>query len=480
MSISEEQWPILAEALARHMPTFRSLTRVRRLTAGASLETYRLDVELDSGAAQLALRRTPGGTAKLSDNATPSLETEARLLQVARDHGVPEPQVHFVLKELDGLGQGFLMEWVNGETLGRRIVRSDALAEVRPKLARQCGEILGRIHSIDVAATGLQPLLDEIASNELIAATVTKYQSFDVPRPMLDYTARWLLSHVPMPSAPRLVHNDFRNGNLIVTPEGIAAVLDWEHACLGNPMRDVGYLCCNSWRYGRGELPVGGFGSYDDLAGGYEAVTGSRPDREQVRYWQLFASFWWAVGCMELANQHRSGRSRSVERLAIGRRVSECEIDCVNILIPGPVEIDEPAPVSTEFADPQELLESVTEFLRQEVSGGSDARLAYLAKVAGNSLDIVSRELRMGSHAAIQEQAGLERLLGHSGDLEALRRELCEAIRSGGVRLHEPKLANHLRRTVAMQITIDQPLYWGMPKSLSNAASQKSASENLE
>ena len=58
------------------------------------------------------------------------------------------PAVRHVLKPADGLGQGFIMDFVAGETLGGRIVRDPRFAEVRPKLARQCGEILARIHAI--------------------------------------------------------------------------------------------------------------------------------------------------------------------------------------------------------------------------------------------------------------------------------------------------------------------------------------------
>lgn len=461
MSLQEEHWPVLADALGRHLPQFRSLKNVTQLTAGASLETYRLDVELENGLAALALRRTPGGAAKLSDRATPSLEVEAKLIQVAREHGVPEPRVHFVLDESDSLGQGFVMEWLEGETLGGRIVRSEALADARPRLARQCGEILGRIHSIEITSTGLKPFLIEVASEDLISGTVDKYDSFDVRRPMLDYAARWLLDHVPTRKENRLVHNDFRNGNLIVRPDGIVAVLDWEHAYVGDPMRDLGYLCCNSWRFGRADLPVGGFGNYDDLFAGYESVTAVAPDPQEVRYWQLFASFWWAVGCMELATQHRTGQARSVERLAIGRRVSECEIDCANLLIPGAASTEEPASLPAHFADSHELLESVTEFLRNEGSKVCDSRFGYLARVAANSLDIVDRELRLSASASAQERQGLEQLLGHSGELEMLRYELCGAIRSGEIGLSDPKLADHLRQTVSMQIAIDQPRYWG-------------------
>lgn len=465
MSLDADQQASLSEALSKHVAGYRALASVDRLTAGASLETYRLEVELDGGPATLAMRRTPGGAVKLSASWTPRLETEAQLMLVAREHDVPGPKIHFVLEEVDNLGHGFVMEWLEGETLGRRIVQSEALAEVRPRLAYQCGEILARIHSIDVAATGLEPLLHKSMPEDLITRTVAQYEAYDVARPMLDYTARWLLDHIPRCDQPRLVHNDFRNGNLIVSPNGIVGVLDWEHAFLGDPMRDLGWVCNNSWRFGRHDLPVGGFGTYEDLFAGYEATSGIKVDPEHVRFWELFGSFWWAVGCMELANQHRLGMERSVERLAIGRRVSECEIDCVNILIPGPVIATEPIRKASEFADVEELLGSVSEFLRGEVAAVGDARLGYLAKVAANTLSIVAREIRLGPPFLEQEQVGLEQLLGRSGPVGQLREELAKGIRSGTIPLDQPGLADHLRQTVAAQIAIDQPRYSGRTHS---------------
>jgi aminoglycoside phosphotransferase (APT) family kinase protein len=32
------------------------------------------------------------------------------------------------------------------------------------------------------------------------------------------------------------------------------AVLDWEIAHIGDPMRDLGWICTNSWRFGRSDL----------------------------------------------------------------------------------------------------------------------------------------------------------------------------------------------------------------------------------
>src|SRR6202007_2038561 len=92
------------------------------------------------------LRRAPGGT-RVSDTAV-GLETEAALIQAAERRGVPVPQVRYVLAPEDGLGHGFIMSFVEGETLGGRIVRDDKLEGARQTLARQCGEILARIHAI--------------------------------------------------------------------------------------------------------------------------------------------------------------------------------------------------------------------------------------------------------------------------------------------------------------------------------------------
>ena len=69
---------------------------------------------------------------------------------------------------------------------------------------------------------------------------------------------------------------------------GIVAVLDWEVAHIGDPMRDLGWICTNSWRFGRSDLPVGGFGSYQDLFDGYESVSGKKIDPERVRWWEVF------------------------------------------------------------------------------------------------------------------------------------------------------------------------------------------------
>jgi aminoglycoside phosphotransferase (APT) family kinase protein len=183
----------LSLVLARVQPGFRGIESVERLTAGASLETYSVRALVDSGRRRLALRRAIKGVPKASIPWAPSIEAEAQLMIAARGADIPSPEVHYILREEDGLGHGFLMEWLDGETLGHRIVRSDRFADLRPRLAYQCGEILGRIHSIDVTATGLESVVQCLPPKELLDFTISWYRKFEVARQVLEYEVRWMV-----------------------------------------------------------------------------------------------------------------------------------------------------------------------------------------------------------------------------------------------------------------------------------------------
>ncbi len=445
--------PVLTGAVAGCV----GVAGVERLSGGASQETYRVDAVMVDGRRRFALRRAAGGA---QPDGTLGLATEAKLMVAARTAGVPAPQIHHVLQDTDRLGAGFVMEWLDGETLGARIVRDPALADARRRLAYDCGAALARIHGIDVAAAGLAERLPGATPTQLVRETWQRYQAFETPQPMIDYTARWLLEHPPPAVPPGLVHGDFRNGNLMVTGDGIVAVLDWELAHIGDPMRDLGWLCTNSWRFG-GDGPVGGFGSYEDLFQGYEDTSGRAVDPAHVKFWEVFGSFWWAVGCLSMADRYRNGPDPSVERPGIGRRSSECQMDCVNLLIPGAVTLPAPPPEERAVDMPRfdELLTSVRDFLRGEVMAATQGRTRFLARVASNSLDIALRETALGPSAWAAEAKRLQALFHSTEDLPALRWRLTLGLRDGSIDLAMPGLAEHLRQSVAAQLAIDQPKY---------------------
>lgn len=456
----------LQRALVRSIPGVRSLSHCERLTAGASQETYALRVESDSGERRFALRRTPSGSLAL-ETSTGS-ELEAKLMHLALEAGVPEPEVFHVLTPEDELGRGFVMEWISGETLGSRIVKLDSLAEIRPKLARQCGQILARIHAIDLDASGLRDDLRHSQAEEEVHLMWDQYKALEIPLPMIDFCARWLLENRPTETQPRLVHGEFRNGNLIIDPTGIRAVLDWEVTHIGDPAQDLGWLCENSWRFSRPDLPVGGFGSLEDLFAAYEEESGTQVDPDRVRFWMVFGGFWWSVATLKMTDAARQGTDPSIERLTIGRRSSEAQIDCANLLIPGPVSLPEARKTQSTLDIPRadELLQASRDFMRESVMPKTEGRTNFLARVTGNALDMVLREYELGPSTRHSERIGLESVLGKSGELEALRWELVEALRSGTMPLDSPGLADHLRNSVAAQVAIDQPRYTGLRTAL--------------
>ena len=127
----------------------KSTTDMARLSGGASQETWAF--KLDDGAGNLQkciLRRAPGGELREQSSTDIQLSDEAALIKAASAHGVEVPSVLHVCTEVDGLGAGFIMAHVEGETIARKILRDEKFQTARANLARQCGQALARIHSI--------------------------------------------------------------------------------------------------------------------------------------------------------------------------------------------------------------------------------------------------------------------------------------------------------------------------------------------
>jgi len=306
----------------RLSPTATRAANARRLSGGASLETWAFD--LDDGT-PLILRRRPDGAA-VRETALP-LASEAALIRAADRAGAPAPSVVHVCAPDAGLGEAYVMRRLEGETLGRRIVRDDAFAGVRASLARRCGEVLAHIHA--TPTEGLPDLATSDARGEL-ARYEEIYRQLGARRPILEAAFRWLeRTAPPPPERPVLVHGDFRNGNLMVHPsDGLVGVLDWELAHLGDPAEDLGWICVNSWRFGEWRKPVGGFGDYADLLAGY----GGGISLPRLTFWQALGSLKWAVMCLMMYQSFATGQDRSIERAMIGRRTSEAEIDLVALM----------------------------------------------------------------------------------------------------------------------------------------------------
>lgn len=321
----------LERAVRRRLPDVQSVRWIERLPAGATQETSVFEVVEQGSPRRSILRRRPDGMPDGDALNRTTLETEARLLRAVGRCGVLVPRVEFVLEPADAMGAGYAMEWIEGETIPRRILRDEAFASARPQLARQLGEALARIHAVEIENL---PELPRTTPDELVESQRQALTQHDRPQPVLELAVRWLADRTPPTRPLQLVHGDFRNGNLIVGPEGLRSVLDWELAHLGDPLEDFGWVCANVWRFGAVDQRVGGFGSLEELIDGYVSAGGQTMEASAVLWWEVLASLKWATICLGMYTLYASGLDRSIERAAIGRRLSENEIDLLNLIAP--------------------------------------------------------------------------------------------------------------------------------------------------
>jgi aminoglycoside phosphotransferase (APT) family kinase protein len=310
----------------------------RQLTGGASRESWALDIAVDggpdTGKHALVLRRDLGG---LIHEEALSREHEFRLLQVVYAAGVQAPRPRWLCTDSAVLGtQFFLMDRVEGESVGRRIVREPGLAEARRLLPAQMGEQLARIHHVDPAASDLTFLPSSEpgrspAQTALDRAT-RQLWALGEPHPALELAARWLYKYAPACATPVLVHGDFRIGNLLVGPDGLRGVIDWEFAHVGDPAEDLAWPCVRSWRFGHDEQRLGGIGGFEEFYQAYLAAGGRAVDRQAMAYWEILGNLRWAVGCIAQANRHLSGQAPSIELASLGRRAAEMELELLDLI----------------------------------------------------------------------------------------------------------------------------------------------------
>jgi aminoglycoside phosphotransferase (APT) family kinase protein len=293
---------------------------------------WAFEVVADDVRERLVLRRDPAG-----HHVQSSRREEFALLRMAAAAGVPVPRVRWCEEDPGILDAPFfVMDFVEGETLARRLLRDAEYAGARVALPGQLAAALAGIHALCATspelaflprpAEGESPAAAELARYEQIYRAITPD-----PHPALEIAFRWLGRTPPAPRAIGMVHGDFRIGNVIFGPEGLRAVLDWELAHVGDPMEDIGWLCVRSWRFGADDRPVGGLEQREEFFAAYEQAGGGAVDPAAVRWWEVFGNLKWAVICIMQARTFLDGAVGSVELASLGRRVVEMELELLEL-----------------------------------------------------------------------------------------------------------------------------------------------------
>ena len=298
------------------------------LTGGASKEIWKFEVKLKDKSEKYILRRGSGIEGPLAIKTS----DEALIQKTVIKLGALVPEIISVSSLSEPLGDSYIMKFVEGETIARKILRDTEYKNALLNLAFECGESIAKIHQTDIAELSFLP---KKTVKEQLSDLYETYTFFNQPSPVFEYTYLWLKEQNFGEIDDALVHGDFRLGNIIVSQDGLQSIIDWELAHVGNPLQDLGWICGNSWRFGNTDKVVGGFGNLEDLLDGYNSVSEYQVDAETVKAWQVFGTFRWGVICLIQASAHLNGTINSVEKAAIGRRVSETEIDIVDLLFLG-------------------------------------------------------------------------------------------------------------------------------------------------
>jgi aminoglycoside phosphotransferase (APT) family kinase protein len=283
------------------------------LPGGASKEAW----AVDAGDERLLVRRAGGG---VIHRHTLSLREEFDVLQAAHDAGVKVPRPVAYIADLDGR-EAFVMERLEGETIGRRIVRNPVAAG----LPEQMAEELAKIHAL---RPDKLPFLEEASIDGL----VDELDEIGEPHPAIELGLWWLREHRPPPREPVVVHGDFRIGNLVVDESGLVGVLDWEFAHLDDPARDLSFALVRAWRFGVPERRLGGIADAEPYVERYNELTGCDVRPEELDYWELAGNVAWAIGCLTQAWRHLMGQERSVELAILGRLGAEVEYEICHLL----------------------------------------------------------------------------------------------------------------------------------------------------
>ncbi|CAA0126328.1 Putative aminoglycoside phosphotransferase [Halioglobus japonicus] len=222
---------------------------------------------------------------------------------VGRHSDIPVPQLHGLETDTSLLGvQFYLMKRTDGRiptdmppyNMDGWMMHETSPQE-RQSLWYAAVDTMARFHQLDYQALGFAKLHE--------AGKTPLQQQLDYWQHYLDWSMEgaghpigqraldWLQANQPQDEPTALCWGDSRLGNVIFNADlnGVAAVLDWEMAVLGNPVQDLAWFnfMDATFSEGLGMPRLEGLPNYEDSVARWEQVSGlSARDYE---YYVIFA-----------------------------------------------------------------------------------------------------------------------------------------------------------------------------------------------
>lgn len=297
------------------------------LSGGASRDTWLFTAHTNNTSEKLVIRRDL--PTQMFDSAL-TREQEYYVMDRAHQWGVKVAKVRYLCPDDSAIGSPFfIMDYVDGISIGVKVVHAPELAHARTQLPQQLAHQLAKIHAMP---THTLDFLQTTTAQDTIQQMYDILDKLGVKNPTWEWALRWANRHLPPPSALTYIHGDFRIGNLLVNEAGLSAVIDWEFGHKGDPYEEIAYICMRDWRFGNGHLHFAGISDRETFFTAYETASGMTLDRQRIAWWEIMGNIRWGIICLSQANRHLSGQEPSIELASLGRRSAEMQLEALRLI----------------------------------------------------------------------------------------------------------------------------------------------------
>lgn len=245
------------------------VTDVAPLAGGASSLTFAGSKE----GRRVVIKVAPPGVAPVAHR---DVLRQARIIKALETTNVPVPAV---LAEDTGDPPGapplYVMSHVEGDCVEPLFDDCPHVGGLSDRYRNAC-RAMAALHRLAPAGLGLgdEPVVDPVAEVHRWSDTLRTVDPALAPGWPKVRDA--LLDCAPRAMAPRVVHGDFRLGNLLTAGSRVNAIIDWEIWSIGDPRIDAGWFLinCDPDTYRRVDAPDGMVPPIDELTGLYASELG--------------------------------------------------------------------------------------------------------------------------------------------------------------------------------------------------------------
>ncbi|HEY6131093.1 MAG TPA: phosphotransferase family protein [Halioglobus sp.] len=228
---------------------------------------------------------------------------------VGRHSDIPVPELRGLEKDKSLLGvQFYLMKRTEGRIPSDMPpynmdgwMMHETTVEQRQRLWRTAVDTMARFHRLDYQKLGFAKLHER--GKTPLQQQLTYWQTYldwafeGGKHAICQRSLDWLQAHQPADEPTVLCWGDARLGNIIFkhSLDGVAAVLDWEMAVLGNPVQDLAWFnyLDATFAEGLGMPRLEGLPSYEETIALWEQTSGFTA--RDYNYYQIFAGMRYAL-----------------------------------------------------------------------------------------------------------------------------------------------------------------------------------------